>query len=420
MKEINMHSKLVPSHIINAINDILLQENSTPFYLYDELGIKNNAENFFNVFNSSFKFKEFFAVKALPNPHILKIIKDLGFGLDCSSMAELILAEKCGFSGDKIFFTSNNTPITDYAKALELNAIINFDDINHIEFLKNNLYLPKLLSFRYNPGELKYANSIIGNPNDSKFGITKEQLFEAYKLSIKYGVDKFGLHVMNISNELNPNCFTENAKNVFELASYIMHKLNISLEFINLGGGMGIPYKPSETKLNISYIHHEINKLYQSYFPNKKPYIAMENGRYITGPYGYLVSKVLHLKNSYKNYVGIDANMANLMRPGMYGAYHHISILNKDNNYNNLNSQIYDIVGSLCENNDKFAINRKLPEINIGDIIIIHDTGAHCHSMGFNYNGKLRSSEYLLKQDGTIQKIRRAETLDDYFATIIR
>ena len=389
----------------------------TPFHIYDEKAIRENARKFKQAFSWIPGFKNFFAVKACPNPSILSILKEEGFGADCSSLPELMLSEKVGIVGENIMFTSNDTPAIEYKKAKEIKAIINLDDISHINFLEKNAGIPELICFRYNPGPLRQGNIIIGNPAEAKYGFTKEQLFEGYKIMKEKGVKRFGLHTMIISNELNPNYFAETARMLFELVVEISKKLGIKFEFVNLGGGIGIPYKPEQNPVDLKVISDGIKKAYNELIVANgySLKIYMECGRFITGPYGYLVSTVLHKKNIYKQYVGLDACMANLMRPALYGAYHHITILGKENSPRD---HVYDVTGSLCENNDKFAIDRKLPEINIGDILVIHDAGAHGYAMGFNYNGKLRSAELLLKENGDVELIRRAETPDDYFATL--
>lgn len=398
----------------------IVKKYPTPFHLYDEKAIRENAQNFYRAFNWIDEFKNYYAVKACPNPYILKILKEEGMGADCSSLPELLLAEKVGLRGSEIMFSSNNTPAEEYKKAIELGAIINLDDITHIEFLEKNGGMPEIICFRYNPGSLREnkGNTIIGSPEEAKYGLTREQLFKAYDIVKRKGVKRFGLHTMIASNELNPYAFIETADMLFDLAIALWEKLNIRLEFINLGGGIGVAYKPDQKPLDIFFISKQIKRLYKKKIVAKglAPLrIVMECGRNITGPYGYLVTKAIHTKNTYKNYIGVDASMANLMRPGMYGAYHHISVLGKEKKNK---THIYDIVGSLCENNDKFAINRRLSTIVIGDILVVHDTGAHGHAMGFNYNGKLRSAELLLKKDGKVKRIRRAETVDDYFATL--
>lgn len=390
----------------------------TPFYIYDETGIIKTCQDLYNKFKWATGFKNYFAVKALPNPAILKLIKKQNMGVDCSSMLELVLAEKAGFGGNEIMFTSNNTPAEEFKKAYELGAIINLDDISHIVFLENTLgKLPETLCFRYNPGAERTGNVIIGNPAEAKYGLTREQIFEAYKIAKEKGVEKFGLHTMIASNVLDVGYFVETARMMFDLALELKQKLNIELSFINLGGGVGIPYLPEQEAVDLQKLSHEVGQVYNEILQcnNLKPKLFFELGRYITGPHGYLVSTVIHKKNTYREYVGLDASMANLMRPGMYGAYHYITVLGKENEQHD---QTYDVTGSICENNDKFAIARDLPQVEIGDIVVIHDVGAHGHSMGFNYNGMLRSAEYLLKKSGEVQLIRRAETPDDYFATL--
>ena len=361
----------------------------------------------------------FFAVKALPNPHILKMLVEEGMGLDCSSLTELVLADRIGVRGRDIMFTSNNTPIREYAKAKEMGAIINLDDITHIEYVSAGVGMPEFICARYNPGVLKKGNAFIGSPEEAKYGFTREQLFEGYLLAQQRGAQSFGLHTMVASNELNADYFIETAHILFELVVELYQKHDISIEFINLGGGMGIPYEPGQQAVNYEYISRGIQDAYEAIILSSKlspPQLVMENGRIVTGPYGYLITQVRHKKNIYKEYIGVDATMADLMRPGMYGSYHHITVLGKEN-YPAVKT--YDVTGSLCENNDKFAINRKLPEIQEKDVIVIHDTGAHGHAMGFNYNGKLRSAEILLRENGSYLCIRRAETIDDVLQTII-
>ncbi|WP_319403836.1 diaminopimelate decarboxylase [uncultured Anaeromusa sp.] len=398
--------------------DEMLQKYPTPFHLYDEAAIRANVKRLLAAFSWAPAFKEYFAVKATPNPFLLKILKEEGLGADCSSAAELILAEKVGIIGENIMFSSNDTPAEEYAKAVELGAIINLDDISHIEYLEKHVGLPELLSFRYNPGSARAGNTIIGKPEDAKYGLTKEQLFEAYRIVRDKGVKRFGIHTMVISNELNPDYFIETARMMMTLVKEIYETLGIRIEMINFGGGIGVPYRPEDNQVDLEYVGAGIRKLYEEIIvpaglaPLK---LALECGRMIAGPYGYLVSKVLHKKETYKNYVGLDSCMANLMRPALYGSYHHITVVGKEQQPLD---HVYDVTGSLCENNDKFAIDRALPQIDIGDIVVIHDAGAHGHAMGFNYNGKLRSAEILLKADGTTELIRRAETLEDYFATL--
>lgn len=411
-----MSAKIVP--FTKEQIEVIIKKYPTPFHIYDEQGIRENARKLTDAFRWVPGFKEYFAVKATPNPQILKIMKEEGFGADCSSLAELILAEQAGITGENIMFTSNDTPVEEFEKAIELGAIINLDDISHISFLEETVGIPELICFRYNPGPLKKGNAIIGSPEEAKYGLTRQQLFEAYRIMKEKGVKRFGLHTMVASNELDPNYFVETAKILFELVIDICREVGIRFEFINIGGGIGIPYRPEQEPVDLKVVSQGIRKLYNELIiangldPLK---IVMENGRVITGPFGYLVATVLHKKEIYKNYIGLDASMANLMRPGMYGAYHHLTVMGKENWPAD---HLYDVTGSLCENNDKFAIDRKLPVIERGDIVVIHDTGAHGHAMGFNYNGKLRSAELLLKPDGTLTLIRRAETLDDLFATL--
>ena len=396
----------------------IIKNYPTPFHIYDEKAIRQNIRRLFKAFAWAPDFREHYAVKAAPNPYLLQILREEGAGADCSSLAELLLSDAAGIQGEKIMLTSNDTPADEFQKAIELGAIINLDDISHIEYLEKNAGFPACLSFRYNPGSLIEGNDIIGKPEEAKYGVTRDQLFEAYRMAKEKGVKHFGLHTMVISNELHADSFINTARLMFSLAAEIKEKLGICLEFVNLGGGVGIPYRPEEDAVNLEYVGEGIRKAYEEIV---KPAgldglaIAMELGRAITGPYGYLVSTVLHEKKTYKDYIGLDSCMANLMRPALYGAYHHITIMGKENAPCD---HIYDVTGSLCENNDKFAIDRKLPKIDIGDRLIIHDAGAHGHAMGFNYNGKLRSAELLLQEDGSVKLIRRAETLDDYFATL--
>lgn len=395
----------------------ILNKNKTPFYIYDEKGIKDNAKRFYQAFSWSPKgFINYFAIKACPNPHILKILKEEGFGADCSSLTELILAEKVGFKDEKIIFSSNNTPLEEFLKAKELNSIINLDDVTHIDSLEELSIFPEIICFRYN-FESEYSNDIIGSTKDAKFGLTKKQLFKAYEIMKEKGIKKFGLHIMPISNELNEDYFIKVAYDVFKIVLELSKK-DITITFLDFGGGIGIPYYPDQKDFDIYKYSQGVKKAYQEIISsNNLPDItlAMECGRYITGPFGYLVTKVRHVMKKYKDFVGVDASMNDLMRPAIYGSYHHISVFEKEGFENN---KKYDVVGSLCENNDKFAIDRDLPEILKDDILIIHDTGAHGHSMGFNYNGKLSPAEILLKEDGSFKVIRRAESISDYFSTL--
>ncbi len=399
----------------------IAEQYPTPFHIYFEEGIVKNAQRLKKAFSWNKGFKEFFAVKACPNPHILALLKKQGFGTDCSSLPELVMSEKVGIVGEEIMFSSNDTPKEEFVKAKELGAIINLDDISHIEFLEKTLggKMPELICFRYNPGPIRTTGSenFIGNPKEAKYGFTKEQLFEGYKMCKEKGVKRFGLHTMVVSNELAIDNLVMTAQMLFELAVELKEKIGIILEFVNVGGGIGVAYKPEQTPVNLEELSEKIKEKYDSIIVanGMKLNLYMENGRFITGPYGFLISRVRHLKNTYKNYVGLDACMANLMRPALYGAYHHETVIGKENLP--LDHK-YDITGSLCENNDKFAIDRMLPEINIRDLIAIHDAGAHGYAMGFNYNGKLRSAELLYKINGTVKKIRLAETIDDYFSTL--
>lgn len=411
-----MSEKRLPFNSAQA--HAILRDYPTPFHIYDERGIRENARRLRRAFAWAPEFTEYFAVKATPNPTILRLLEEEGCGADCSSLAELALAEKVGLSGEAIMFTSNVTPAVEFQQARRLGAIINLDDIGHIAFLEAHAGLPEILSFRYNPGPLRTGNRIIGRPEESKFGMTRVQLFDAYAIARERGVRRFGLHAMVASNELDPQAIIATAWLLFELVVEIHQRLEIQVEFVNIGGGIGIPYRPEERAIELEALSAGIRQAYTATIrahglaPVR---LCMECGRLMTGPYGYLIARVLHLKQTYKRYAGLDATMANLMRPGIYGAYHHISVLDKlawpaDH--------VYDVIGSLCENNDKFAVDRPLPALEVGDVLVIHDTGAHGHAMGFNYNGKLRSAELLLRADGAVQLIRRAETLDDYFATL--
>jgi diaminopimelate decarboxylase len=396
----------------------IIEKYPTPFHIYDEKGIRSYAKRFVKAFAWNEGFKEYYAIKAAPNPYLMKILRNEGFGIDCSSIAELELAERIGMHGEEIMFTSNDTPAEEFQKAMELGAIINLDDIAHIQYLDEKIGLPELVCCRYNPGSLKEGNAIIGHPEEAKYGFTRSQLFEGYQMLIDKGVKRFGIHTMVASNELDSNYFAGTAQILFELIADLSKKLNITFEFANLGGGIGIPYKPDQVEVNLEKMSEGIRANYEKYILGNglKPIkLYFESGRAITGPFGFLISKVLHIKNTYKKYAGLDSSMANLMRPALYGSYHHISVPGKEDAATKI---MYDVTGSLCENNDKFAINRVLPKLVPGDIVVIHDTGAHGHSMGFNYNGKLRSAELLLREDGEVIQIRRAETVEDYFATL--
>ena len=400
----------------------------TPFHVYDAKAIRENARRLKKAFAWNKGFREYFAVKATPNPHLMKLLKEFDFGSDCSSMAELVLAEKVGNVGEAIMFTSNDTPAEEFKKAWELGAIINLDDITHWDFLLDSLDLQlstlnsqlstRVFCCRYNPGPLKGGNAIIGKPEEAKYGFTREQLFDCYAKMKAAGVTRFGLHTMVASNELDPEYIIDTAKLLFSLAWEIHEKVGIDFEFVNIGGGIGIPYKPDQKAMSLERVGEGIRDAYAELVEAKgmKPIrLYMECGRCITGPYGYLVAKVRHIKNTYRLYAGLDACMSNLMRPALYGAYHEIVVPGKENA---AERKVYDVTGSLCENNDKFAIQRELPVLEPGDYVVICDAGAHGHAMGFQYNGKLRSAELLLEEDGSVREIRRAETLADYFATL--
>ncbi|BEU88307.1 diaminopimelate decarboxylase [Selenomonas sp. TAMA-11512] len=396
----------------------IIEMHPTPFHIYDEKAIRQNIRRFLKAFSWAPRFREHFAVKATPNPRIVQILREEGAGTDCSSLAELILSDVAGVRKEDILLTSNDTPAEEFIKARELGARINLDDITHIDYLEKHAGLPDFLCFRYNPGSLIEGNDIIGKPEEAKYGLTREQLFNAYAIAREKGVHRFGLHTMVFSNELQNDAFLFTAEMMFKLAVEIKERLGITLEYINLGGGIGIPYHPDQDAVSYEYVGDAIHKLYDEILVPAgigDIMLATESGRAMTGPFDWLVTTVLHEKNTYKHYIGLDACMANLMRPALYGAYHHITVAGKE--VAPLD-HLYDVTGSLCENNDKFAIDRALPKIEIGDRVIIHDAGAHGHAMGFNYNGKLRSAELLLREDGSVELIRRAETLDDYFATL--
>jgi diaminopimelate decarboxylase len=401
----------------------------TPFILYDEKGIIENVRRIKAAYSVFPGYMNYFAVKALPNPVILRLLSAEGSGADCSSYAELLLAEMSGIQDKKIMFSSNNTPEKEYALARKLGALINLDDCTHIEFLEKTAGLPELISLRYNPGQLKKGNAIIGKPEEAKYGFTREQIIRDYALLKKKGAGtsfpkRFALHSMVASNELSVPYHVETARMLFELAVEIQAKTGVRLELVNLGGGVGIPYRPEQEAVNYEDLAAGIHKAYNEII---KPAgldplgIRTEWGRVITGPYGWLVARAIHKKEIYRNYIGLDACMADFMRPAYYGAYHHITVVGKEDAPL---SETYDVVGSLCENNDKFAVQRQLPKIETavenggGDFVVLHDAGAHGRAMGFNYNGKLRCGELLLRQDGSVTQIRRPETVDDYFATL--
>ena len=402
------------SRLSNALPKIS-QHFGTPFHIYDEIGIKQTGDRLKQAFSGVERFREYFAVKALPNPAVLKLMQEMNFGFDCSSIPELILSRQVGAKGDDLMFTSNNTSEQEFEVAAAAGGcILNLDDITLIDKVG---VMPETICFRYNPGAERDGNSIIGNPLEAKYGVSKEQIIEAYQKARDRGATRFGLHTMLASNELNYTYMVTTAKMLLDLITRIEQELSITFDFINIGGGLGIPYQPDATSLDIEAMGREISELFSN-FKSKHGYMPalyMESGRYMTGPHGALVTTAINRKDIYRTYIGVDACMSSLMRPGMYGAYHHIDVLTKDNRNG---TEVVDVVGSLCENNDKFAIQRELPAIEDGDLIIIHDTGAHGHAMGFNYNGKLRPQELMLRENGTVEMIRRAETNDDYFATL--
>jgi diaminopimelate decarboxylase len=391
----------------------IVEHFGTPFHLYDEKGIRENGHALIEAFSGVETFREYFAVKALPNPEIMRIMHSLGFGFDCSSIAELALSRQIGAQGEEIMFTSNNTSAKEFAAAAaDGGCVLNLDDISLVDKVPE---MPELICFRYNPGERRTGNSIIGNPVEAKYGVAHDQLLEAYRQAKARGAKRFGLHTMLASNELNHAYMVETARMLLDRVEWISKELDIRFEFINIGGGLGIPYRPGEKPLDIVNMGQEISKLFQLFKKQHgyMPKLFVESGRYMTGPFGVLVTSAINRKEIYRTYVGVDSCMSSLMRPGMYGAYHHISVVGKDGE-----DEVVDVAGSLCENNDKFAIQRPLPKIADGDILYIHDTGAHGHSMGFNYNGKPRPKELLLHEDGSVELIRREETLDDLFASL--
>ncbi|MGN1139797.1 MAG: diaminopimelate decarboxylase [Oliverpabstia sp.] len=392
----------------------------TPYHLYDEKGIRENAKAVQEAFAWNKGFKEYFAVKACPNPALIQIMREYGCGCDCSSMTELMLSKAIGCEGEDIMFSSNATPAEEYAYANKIGAIINLDDITHIDFLEQTIgKIPETISCRYNPGGLfRLSNGIMDNPGDAKYGMTTEQLFEAFKILKAKGAKRFGIHAFLASNTVTNEYYPMLAKVLFELAVKLEKETGADIQFINLSGGVGIPYKPDQEPNDIRVIGAGVKKVYDEVLvPAGMGDVAIytEMGRFMTGPYGCLVTKAIHEKHTYKEYIGCDACAVNLMRPAMYGAYHHITVMGKENEPCD---HKYDITGSLCENNDKFAIDRMLPKIDKGDFLVIHDTGAHGYAMGYNYNGKLKSAEILLKEDGSFELIRRAETPKDYFATL--
>ncbi len=400
-------------HRLTPVLASIVEHYGTPFHIYDEKGIRETGEALNQAFSGIDGFREFFAVKALPNPRIMQIMKSLGFGFDCSSVAELTLSRQAGVTGEGIMFTSNNTSQADFlAAGADGGCVLNLDDISLVDKVPR---MPELICFRYNPGERRTGNSIIGTPVEAKYGVAHDQLLDAYRLAKARGASRFGLHTMLASNDRNYSYMVETARMLLEIVTWISGELGIRFEFINIGGGLGIPYKPEDAPLDIESMAAEITALFDAFKAQHAyaPKLFVESGRYMTGPHGVLVTRAINRKEIYRTYIGVDACMSALMRPGMYGAYHHISVLGKQGH-----DETVDVTGSLCENNDKFAIQRPLPRIADGDILYIHDTGAHGHAMGFNYNGKARPKELLFRADGRVELIRREETLDDLFATL--
>ena len=407
------------SFVTKEIIENVVKEYPTPFHIYDERGIRENVRALKEAFAWNKGFKEYFAVKATPNPFLMKIFKEEGCGFDCSSYTELLLSQQIGALGEEIMFSSNETPDEDFLLAHQLGGIINLDDISHIQVVKDLLgQLPKKMSCRFNPGGMfSISNDIMDNPGEAKYGMTPEQMIEAFRQMKELGVEEFGIHAFLASNTLTNDYYPALAKILFSFALRLHQETGCKISFINLSGGIGIPYRPEDSANDIHLIGQGVEKAYREIFGGaglEDIAIYTELGRYMTGPYGALVTKAIRYKNTFKNYIGVDACAVNLMRPAMYGAYHHISVAGKEEV---CPSKVYDIVGGLCENNDKFAIDRNLPPIDMGDYLIIHDTGAHGFAMGYNYNGKLKSAEVLLTEEGEIQLIRRAETPADYFAT---
>ena len=396
----------------------IVKQYPTPFHLYDEKGIRENARKVKQAFSWNKGYKEYFAVKATPNPYILQILQEEGFGCDCSSFTELMMSEACGITGEEIMFSSNATPAKEFEYARELGAIINLDDITHIDFLEQHGGIPETISCRYNPGGVfKMSNGIMDNPGDAKYGLTTEQMFEAFRILKQKGAKHFGIHAFLASNTVTNEYYPALAKVLFELAVKLKEETGADIKFINLSGGVGIPYRPDQEPNDILAIGEGVRKVYEEILvPAGMGDVALctEMGRFILGPYGGLITTAIHEKHTHKEYIGCDACAANLMRPAIYGAYHHITVMGKENEPCD---HKYDVTGSLCENSDKFAIDRMLPKIDMGDLLFIHDAGAHGFAMGYNYNGKLRSAEILLQEDGSAKMIRRAETPEDLYAT---
>jgi len=407
-------SKAFENRLLPVLDEII-EHFGTPFHIYDETGIRETGQRFINAFSRLNGFREYYAVKALPNPCILRIMQELGFGFDCSSIPELMLGRQIGARGDDIVFSSNNTaPDEFHAAAADGGCILNLDDVSLIDKVPQ---MPGTVSFRYNPGPRRTGNSIIGDPAESKYGVAHAQIVDAYQAARARGARRFGLHTMLVSNELNYAYMVETAAMLLEVLAWVSKELDIEFDFINLGGGLGIPYRPGQAPLDIDSMADEIADLFIHFKKQNgfMPRFNIESGRYMTGPHGVLVTTAINRKDIYRKYIGVDACMSALMRPAIYGAYHHITVIGK---HPKRHLEKVDVVGSLCENNDKFAIQRRLPEIHNGDRLLIHDTGAHGHAMGFNYNGRLRPKELLLRTDGAVELIRRAETVADYFATL--
>lgn len=404
----------------------ITQQYPTPFHLYDEKGIRDTARALYKAFSWNPGYREFFAVKATPNPQILKILKEEGCGTDCSSLTELMMSDRCGFAGDQIMFSSNDTPAEEFALAAKLGATINLDDISHIDFLKDTIgYIPKKISCRYNPGgtftlgESEEGFQVMDNPGQAKYGMTRPQMTQAFRRLKELGAEEFGIHAFLASNTLSNEYYPALAAILFQMAVELKNETGCHITFINLSGGVGVPYLPDQPANDIAVIGEGVRRAYEDILvPAGMGDVSLctELGRFMLAPNGHLVTRVLHEKQTYKDYIGVDACAANLMRPAMYGAYHHITVMGKEDQPCD---HQYDVTGALCENNDKFAVDRMLPEIHIGDLLVIHDTGAHGHAMGYQYNGRLRSAEVLLQTDGSPRLIRRAETPEDYFATAI-
>ena len=404
----------------------LCQSFPTPFHLYDEKGIRENARRVNAAFAWNPGFRAFFAVKATPNPQLLKLLREEGCGVDCSSLTELMMSQRCGFSGGEIMFSSNDTPAEEFALAGQLGATINLDDISHIDFLQRTIgRIPKKISCRFNPGgtftlgESKEGFQVMDNPGQAKYGLTRPQMTEAFKRLRELGAEEFGIHAFLASNTISNEYYPALAAILFRTAVELKNETGAHITFINLSGGVGIPYRPEQPANDIAVIGEGVRKAFEEILvPAGMGDVSLctELGRFMLAPYGHLVTRVLHQKHTHKEYIGVDACAANLMRPAIYGAYHHITVMGKEDAPCD---HMYDVTGSLCENSDKFAIDRMLPEIETGDLLVIHDTGAHGHSMGYQYNGRLRSAEVLLQEDGTARLIRRAETPEDYFATCI-